>query len=112
MISTRSAARFGFESISAQIGCRLPVRALITTTGERLLRPRRRFVSGGSLLRRTAAGVSSPGTFTSIALPGLNPSARFMSLGSIGLPFLLRGIADFVSASRRPVSVLLSRFVK
>jgi hypothetical protein len=112
MISTRSPARFGFESISAQIGCRLPVRALITTTGERFASPLLRFVSGGSLLRRTAAGLSSPGTFTSIALPGLKPSARFMSVGSIGLPFLLRGIADLVSASRRPVSVRLSRFVK
>ena len=112
MISTRSFARFGFESISAQIGWRFPVRALMTTTGERFARPRFRFVSGGRLLLRAAAGVSSPGTFTSIALPGLKPSARFMSLGSIGLPLLFRGIADLTSASRRPVSVRLSRFVK
>ena len=69
-------------------------------------------MSGGSLLRFTAAGESSPGTFVSIALPGLNPSARFMSAGSIGLPLLLRGMADFVRRRRSPVSVLLSRFVK
>ena len=112
MISTRSARFSAFESSSAQIGCRLPVRALISTTGELLARPRCRFVSGGSLLRFRAAGVSSPGTFVSIALPGLNPSARFMSVGAIGLPFLLRGMADFVRWSRSPVSVLLSRFVK
>ena len=112
MISTRSPARLAFESSSAQIGWRLPVRALITTTGEPFASPRRRFVSGGSLLRLTAFGVSRPGTLTSIALPGLKPSARFMSVGSIGLPSLLRGMADFLSASRRPVSVRLSRFVK
>src|SRR5512132_4684801 len=107
MISRRSFALWAVESISAQIGWRLPVRALITTTGDLLARPRLRSVSGGSLLLRTARGVSRPGTFTSIALPGLNPSARFMSVGSIGVALLLRGIAVLLSARRRPVSVRL-----
>src|SRR5919112_2027697 len=43
--------------------------------------------------------------------PGLKPSARFMSVGSIGTPSLLRGIAAFGRFSRRPVSVVLSRLV-
>ncbi len=68
-------------------------------------------MSGGSLLWRTAAAVSRPGTFTSSALPGLKPSARFMSTGLIGVPLLFRGISALRRLSRTPVSVRWSRFV-
>src|ERR671918_2056935 len=112
MIRTRSRGRLGFESISAQTGWRLPVRALITTTGERLARLLRRSPIGGSFERRAAAGVSSPGTFVSSIEPGLKPSARFMSTGSIGLPALLRGIEARLRLRRRSVGVALSRLGK
>ena len=104
-------AAVGLESTSAQTGWRSPVRALITTTGERFARlfetsPRR-----GSPLLRPAASVSRPGTFVISIEPGLKPSARFMSAGSIGVPSLFFGIDERWSASRRPVGVEASRFV-
>src|SRR5919112_2537991 len=111
MIRTRFASLVALESSSAQTGWRLPVRALKTTTGECLSRLAARFAREGRRLRRSAAALSSPGIFTTIIDPGLNPSARFMSVGSIGTPSLLRGIAAFGRFSRRPVSVVLSRLV-
>ena len=47
-----------------------------------------------------------------IGLPGLKPSARFMSVGSIGLPARLRGIESGSRFSRRPVGVEASGTVK
>ena len=43
--------------------------------------------------------------------PGLKPSARFMSAGSIGVPSLFLGIDERFRASLRPVGVEASRFV-
>jgi hypothetical protein len=77
----------------------------MTTTGERLARLWRRSRSDGSLVRRAAAGVSRPGTFVSSIEPGLKPSARFMSRGSIGVPALLRGIEARARSRRLPVGV-------
>jgi hypothetical protein len=84
----------------------------MTTTGERLARLRRRLPIGGSFERRAAARLWSPGTFVISIEPGLKPSARFMSRGSIGRPSSLRGIEARFRFSRRSVGVLLSRFVK
>ena len=39
-----------------------------------------------------AAGVSSSGIFRMIMFPGLKPSARFMSVGSMRTPAVLAGI--------------------
>src|SRR4051794_12167398 len=55
---------------------------------------------------------SSPGTYVTISEPGENPSARFQSVGSIGLPATLRGIELRSNAIRRPVGVERSGFVK
>src|SRR3954454_1803411 len=55
---------------------------------------------------------SSPGTYVTISEPGENPSARFQSVGSIGLPATLRGIEVRSNATRRPVGVERSGFVK
>jgi hypothetical protein len=65
-----------FESSSAQIRWRLCVRALITTTGWRRSYARARSVTGTAPVFAKAAGVSRPGTFTTIACPGLKPSER------------------------------------
>ena len=111
MMSTRSASVWGFESISANTGWRLPVRALITTTGEFFARLLEESLSPGSLLRRAAASESRPGTFVISIEPGLKPSARFMSAGSIGAPSLFLGIDERLSARRRPVGVEASAFV-
>src|SRR4051812_11879028 len=55
---------------------------------------------------------SSPGTYVVICEPGEKPSARFQSVGSIGLPATLRGIDVRSNATRRPVGVERSAFVK
>src|ERR671914_64108 len=112
MMRTRSARRSGFESISAQTGWRFRVRASMTTTGDRWARLRRRLPIGGSFERRAAARVSRPRTFVISMEPGLKPSARFMSRGSIGLPSLLRGIEARFRFRRRPVAVSLWLLVK
>src|SRR3954447_6147715 len=109
--SIRAASVVTFESSSAQIGWRWAGRALKTTIGELARRPARRSASPGRSLLARAAALSSPGTLAMISEPGLKPSARFMSVGSIGTPSLLRGIAALGRFSRRPVSVVLSRFV-
>jgi hypothetical protein len=68
-------------------------------------------VIGAMPLRSNARRLSRPGTWTVICWPGLKPSARFHSLGSIRTPAVLAGIAALGSASRRPVAVCASRFV-
>ena len=69
-------------------------------------------VTGTSLLRRTARFVLRPGMKTVICWPGLKPSARFQSRGSMRTPSLFSGMPARGSARRRPVSVRPSRFVK
>ena len=69
-------------------------------------------VIGTSLLRLAARSVLSPFRKTVICWPGLKPSARFQSRGSIRTPSLFSGIPARGSASRRPVSVRRSFFVK
>ena len=69
-------------------------------------------VIGAIPLRSNARRLSRPGIRTVICWPGLNPSARFQSRGSIRTPSLLAGIAVRGSATRRPVGVRSSRFVK
>src|SRR3954468_14747488 len=59
-----------------------------------------------------ASGVSSPGTLVTISEPGLKPSARFQSVGSMGLPATLRGMSSRLKSTRRPVGGLGSALVK
>ena len=53
-----------------------------------------------------------PGTWVTIRLPGLKPSARFMSVGSIGTPATFAGIDRRFMFSRLPVGVASSARVK
>lgn len=46
-----------------------------------------------------------------ITWPGLKPSLRFSSAGSMCTPWALAGVSERRSASRRPVSVRRSAFV-
>jgi hypothetical protein len=50
--------------------------------------------------------------WTVISDPGEKPSLRFHSVGSIGLPAPLRGIARMLKLIRLPVAVLRSMTVK
>jgi hypothetical protein len=96
--SRRCEALLAFESSSAQIGQRLPVRASTTSTGAA---PRVYFetsVRPTGFVRFRAAGVSRPGTFARMTEPGLKPSSARYGAGSIGLPCLLRGICALVKA--------------
>jgi hypothetical protein len=47
-----------------------------------------------------------------IGEPGLKPSSRFQSVGSIGAPAALRGVADGSTSRRSPVAVDGSARVK
>jgi hypothetical protein len=111
-----SSAREAFDgaeaSSSAQISCRLPVLASISTTGWRRRRLAPMSVIGTIPLRSNARRLSSPGIRTVICCPGLKPSARFHSRGSIRTPSLLAGMTDRCRLSRRPVSLAASRLVK
>ncbi len=69
-------------------------------------------VIGASPVLSNARRVSRPGIRTVICWPGLKPSARFHSRGSIRTPALFAGITLRSSASRRPVGVAASRCVK
>ena len=69
-----SALVLALASISAQISWRLPVAWSITTIGWRLASERLMSVSGTAPVRFSAAALSSPGMWTTIELPGLNPS--------------------------------------
>ena len=64
------------ESSSAQMSCRLRVRASITTTAWRREKLRAISVTGTAPVRAKAAGVSSLGTRVTMVWPGLNPSER------------------------------------
>src|SRR3954447_19838302 len=103
MSSRRFASLVALESSSVQIGQRCLVLASVTVIGAFLALYRARSLSGtaplGSLALRT------------IALPGLKPSARLMSDGSIGTPSEFFGICASLRFSRRPVSVVLSALV-
>ena len=66
---------------------------------------------GGSVLAN-ACGLSMPGTCVTIGEPGLKPSSRFQSVGSIGAPAALRGVADGSMLRRSPVAVDGSARVK
>ena len=83
-----------------------------TTTGDVLFRLRLMlmFVGGWALVN--ASGLSIPATWVTIWEPGLNPSSRFQSLGSIGVPAALRGVASGLTFRRIPVAVLASAVVK
>ena len=52
------------------------MRALMTTTGWSASKERSMSVIGTAPVRAKAAGVSSPGSFVTIMLPGLKPSLQ------------------------------------
>ena len=112
IIRSRSAASVAFESSSDQISWRLPVAWSITTIGWRLANARAMLVSGTAPVRFIAAWVSSPGTWSRIALPGLNPSLRSYGPTAICWPLVLVGIAAAGSLTRTPVTLCLSGRVK
>jgi hypothetical protein len=109
-VTSRGSA--GLASSSDQISWRWRVRALITTTGWPGSKERSMSVIGTAPVRRKASGVSSPGTFVTIMLPGLKPSFWRYGAALTGFPKRLRGISSSVSASRRPVAVEGSAVVK
>src|SRR5438067_2515741 len=100
------------RSSSAQTGQRLPVVASRTMTGEVLFRLRAMLMFVGGLVLVNASGLSIPATWVTIWEPGLNPSSRFQSAGSIGAPEALRGVASELTFRRTPVAVLGSATVK
>ena len=66
-----------------------------------------------SVIGGGAAGArSTPGTWARIIAPGLKPSLRFHSVGSMCTPSTLAGIDARLKLTRRPVSVLGSATVK
>ena len=60
-------------------------------------------VIGTAPVRSNAAWLSSPGTLVTIMFPGEKPSARFWSVGSIGLPARFFGTEALFRFSLRPV---------
>ena len=70
------AASGALESSSAQISRRSWVWASMTTIGAFGLNASDMSVSGAGFVCWRAAGLSSPGTRTTMALPGLKPSFR------------------------------------
>ena len=113
-----------FMSSSDQNGQRCPVVASITKIGASgsKYRPMSAIWSRGSFGPPTRDPVmlcvphvrcrSSPGTKVKISDPGENPSLRFHSVGSIGLPTMLRGISGSSKSMRFPVAVVGSGRVK
>src|SRR4051794_27425929 len=69
-------------------------------------------VSGTPPVPAKARALSLPGTFVMTSEPGEKPSALFQSVGSIGLPAMLRGMASGLKLTWRPVGVDGSAFVK
>ena len=65
-------------------------------------------LTGGRLL----TDASRPGTCTRIIEPGLKPSLRFHSVGSMWTPLVLAGIDARSSETRRPVALVGSGRVK
>src|SRR4051812_20768927 len=55
---------------------------------------------------------SSPGTYVTIMAPGLKPSLRFHSVGSIETPDAFAGIEARSKCTRRPVPLVGSATVK
>src|SRR5690348_8440852 len=106
------AALVAFASSSDQISWRWWVFALITTIGWPGSYVRETSVIGTAPVFWKAVGLSSPGTCVTISWPGLKPSLRFQSVGSIGLPAAFLGIEARSRLTRRPVSVVLSGTVK
>src|SRR5215475_7718591 len=66
---------------------------------------------GGSVFAN-ACGLSIPGTCVTIGEPGLKPSSRFQSVGSIGTPATFAGVASGLMSSRSPVGAEGSGWVK
>jgi hypothetical protein len=97
-----------WESISTQIGQRLPVLASITTTGAlpRLYWPM--WLIGTAPVALTSAAVSMPGTLSRIVEPGLNPSAASYGVASMWTPNAFAGIPSVLRSTRRPVGLVLS----
>ena len=83
-----------------------------TMTGDAFFRLRPMLMLVGGLVLLNACGLSIPATWVTICEPGLNPSSRFQSLGSIGVPAALRGVASGLTFRRIPVAVLASAVVK
>ena len=73
-ISSAALLGLALESISTQIGQRLPVLVSITTTGAFGRRYWRMWLIGTAPVARTSAAVSIPGTLSRIVAPGLKPS--------------------------------------
>src|SRR5262249_15751065 len=95
-------------SSSAQYGTRWRVTVSSSTTGAPGARDPPIFVMGGI----EVGSRSIPGTNVMISEPGLKPSLRFQSVGSIGTPETFDGSSSPVKCSRRPVGELRSATVK
>ena len=65
-------------------------------------------VSGTAPVFWKAVGLSSPGTRVTMLSPGLKPSLRLMSTGSMWTPSLLAGVEVALRLTRSPVGVLES----
>ncbi len=92
-----------FASSSDQISCRRPVCSSTITIG--WLRPSDLAMSStpAAPVRANAAALSSPGTWTIAADPGLKPSARSYGATLTRCPLELIGIAPVGRLTRSPV---------
>jgi hypothetical protein len=91
-----------------QYGVRLPVLVSSSTIGASSSSDLPISVIGAAPVRFR----STPGTLVRIGVPGLKPSLRFHSVGSIGVPATFRGIIAGERATRRPVPLDRSATVK
>src|SRR5262249_1144333 len=66
----------------------------------------------GGAVFANACGLSIPGACVPIGEPGLKPSSRFQSVGSIGTPATFAGVASGLMSSRSPVGAEGSGWVK
>src|SRR5262249_59672182 len=66
----------------------------------------------GGAVFANACGLSTPGTGVTIGEPGVKPSSRFQSVGSIGTPATFAGVASGLMSSRSPVGAEGSGWVK
>jgi hypothetical protein len=101
-----------FASSSPQTRWRPPVRVLMTTSGWRRANAWPMSVTGAMPDRSNACGTSRPGIFVISVEPGLKPSLRLWSVGSIGFCARLRGIDSRLRLSRLRVSLAPSARVK
>ncbi len=90
---------------------RRPVASSSSSSGCLGLVYRARSLTGTMPELRKRACVVSEGTWTMMGWPGLKPSLRFHSRGSMRLPLLFAGIAERWKATRRPVALERSAFV-